>query len=89
MPPGVLLILELAAKDVRRLGLAPTHKQTYRNGIERRAARTQLFDQINAEYGPRSLATSRKPHEGKEGGADGAWRRASSRNHVETLVLDV
>merc|ERR1712078_391743 len=26
-----------------------THKQTYRNGTERRAARTQLFDQINAD----------------------------------------
>merc|ERR1719393_1156153 len=43
------MMVELAAKDVRRLGLAPTHKQTYRNGTERRAARTQLFDQINAD----------------------------------------
>merc|ERR1719194_331629 len=43
------MMVELAAKDVRRLGLAPTHEQTYRNGTERRAARTQLFDQINAD----------------------------------------
>lgn len=43
------MMVELAAKDVRRLGLAPTHKQTYKNSEDRRLARKKLFDQVDAE----------------------------------------
>merc|ERR1719181_1647218 len=43
------MMVELAARDVRRLGLAPTHKQTYRTVEERRAARRQLFQAMDSD----------------------------------------
>merc|ERR1719316_1075485 len=43
------MMVELAAKDVRRLGLAPTHKQTYKSVAERRAARLKLFQAMDAD----------------------------------------
>merc|ERR1719393_685327 len=43
------MMVELAAKDVRRLGLAPTHKQTYKSAAERRAARAKLFQAMDAD----------------------------------------
>jgi len=43
------MMVELAAKDVRRLGLAPTHKQTYKSSTERKEARKALFDQVDSE----------------------------------------
>merc|ERR1719410_2971789 len=42
-------MVELAARDVRRLGLAPTHKQTYNSATERRAARLKLFQAMDAD----------------------------------------
>merc|ERR1719277_375134 len=44
------MMVELAAKDVRRLGLAPTHKQTYRSSAERLAARKNLFQAMDADH---------------------------------------
>merc|ERR1719410_2289723 len=43
------MMVELAAKDVRRLGLAPTHKQTYKSSEERKAARKMLFEKMDNE----------------------------------------
>merc|ERR1719382_873786 len=43
------MMVELAAMDVRRLGLAPTHKETYKTTQERRAARKKLFDAMDAD----------------------------------------
>merc|ERR1712079_751586 len=43
------MMVELAAKDVRRLGLAPTHKQIYKTMEERRVARKKFFDSIDTE----------------------------------------
>merc|ERR1712151_943571 len=43
------MMVELAAKDVRRLGLAPTHKQTYKSVAERRTARAKLFQAMDSD----------------------------------------
>merc|ERR1711953_777518 len=43
------MMVELAAKDVRRLGLAPTHKQMYKTRAERVAARKKLFQAMDAD----------------------------------------
>jgi Ca2+-binding EF-hand superfamily protein len=43
------MMVELAARDVRRLGLAPTHKQTYKTSGERLAARKKLFQAMDAD----------------------------------------
>jgi Ca2+-binding EF-hand superfamily protein len=43
------MLVELAAKDVRRLGLAPTHKQSYPSAEARRDARAKLFKAMDAD----------------------------------------
>merc|ERR1719235_2775736 len=42
------MMVELAAKDVRRLDLAPTHKQTYKTVEQRRTARAKLFQSMDS-----------------------------------------
>merc|ERR1719410_122309 len=43
------MMVELAAKDVRRLGLAPTHKQSFATVQERQASRLKMFQAMDAD----------------------------------------